>query len=224
MKNTLLAFVITALTIFSAQAQDYYPPTTQDSTTSEFKPVTGDRTLEVGFNLQYGVFLDGGQIKYRKFTTDKNAFRLGVGASFDLDNPMEDVQSIYGVIRVSPGLERHFTGTSRFSPYIGAEVPVAYAFSQYEDQVSKIKGGWGNTGGNRGYWSAGLNALAGVDFYIIKNFYVGVEIGAGVAYQRFTEVEVDYKENFMEDQTVESSNRIHLDTFSNSGFRLGFVF
>ncbi|MFD2246489.1 BT1926 family outer membrane beta-barrel protein [Pontibacter ruber] len=219
MKNTLLTVALAFIATFSAQAQD-----TLSTSTVSLKPVAGDRTAEVGFNFSYGTFLKGGQLAFRKFTTDTKAVRLGLSANFNNDHPADKVTAVYGTIGVTPGIERHFAGTKRLSPYMGAELPLSYTYSKYEDETKSIKGAFGEGGSNRANVGVGLNAIAGIDLYLLKNFYVGFEFGAGISYRNYQDVKVDFKEDFLEDRTIEGRNSINFNTFTNGGLRLGFVF
>lgn len=220
MKNTLLVLALTFVATFSAQAQD-----SLSVFTSDLKPVAGNRTAEVSFNFESGTFLNGGQLRFRKFSTNTKAMRLGISARFDNDlDPDHEQTAKYGNIRITPGIERHFAGTKRLSPYIGAELPLSYAYSSYEDETKAIKGAWYDGNHNRANIGVGLNALAGVDLYLIKNFYVGFEFGAGISYRNYQKIEIDFKEDFYEDRKIDGENNISFDTFSSGGLRLGFVF
>ena len=219
MKNTFLVLALALVTVFTAQAQEL-----PASTASDLKPVTGDKTAEVGFNFNSGTFLSGGQLRFHKFTSDNKALRLSANAYFKDDAaPAKEVTATYGFLTVSPGIERHFEGTKRLSPYIGAELPLTFAHSRYEDPEKTIKGGWHEGNGNYGHVGIGVNALAGVDVYLIKNLYLGIEFGAGISYKDNQKVKVDFKEDNLPDYTFDGDNTISFDTFTR-GFRIGFVF
>jgi outer membrane protein W len=217
MKNTLLVLALTLVATFTVQAQD-----SLSVSTSDFKPIAGDRTIEAGTSFQDLVY--GGTLKFRKFTTDEKAFRLSGSLHFSYDTPHDDLTSMYSAISIIPGIERHFAGTSRLSPYIGAELPLTIAFSKYETSNRTISGAWSDGQYNRAFTGVGLNAIAGVDFYIVKNFFIGLEFGAGVSYRKYSDIEIDYKEHDFDDQILEGGSSLYFNTFSNSGFRIGFVF
>jgi hypothetical protein len=219
MKNTLLVLALAFVATFSAQAQD-----SLSTSSSGFKPVAGDKTAEVGFNFESGTFLNGGQLRFRKFTSDSKAIRLGISAYLDNDNPTDDQSATYVALSVTPGIERHFAGTKRLSPYIGATLPLSYAYSKHEDQYRNVKGAWSDSGVNNGYVGIGLNALAGIDLYIIENFYLGFEFGAGIMYRNYNDIEFDVKEHDFSDRTIKRGDELNFNTFSSGGLRLGFVF
>ncbi|MER2997233.1 BT1926 family outer membrane beta-barrel protein [Pontibacter populi] len=212
MKNTLLTFILVLIPIFTLQAQD---------SSSEFKPVIGDRTIEAGSSLQG--FQYGGTLKYRQFITDEKALRLSGNLQFSYNAPNDDFTEMYSAISIIPGIERHFAGTSRLSPYIGAELPLSVAFSKSESPEKTVNGAWGEQY-NRAFIGAGLNAVTGVDFYIVKNFYVGLEFGAGVFYRKYKDVKIDYKEYDFNDRTIKGGSSINFNTFATGGFRIGFAF
>jgi hypothetical protein len=219
MKNTLLVLALALVATFTAQAQD-----SLSVSTSELKPVAGNRTAEVGFDFNSGTFLNGGQLRFRKFTSDSKAIRLGISAYLDNNNATDDQSATYAALSVTPGIERHFAGTKRLSPYIGAELPLSYAYSRYEDEYKNVKGAWSETGSTNGYVGIGLNGIAGVDLYIIENFYVGLEFGAGIMYKNYTDIEFDVKEHDFSDKTIKRGSELYFNTFSSGGLRLGFVF
>lgn len=224
MKNTLLALSFAFTAALSAQAQD-----SSGTTASDFKPVAGDKTIEVGTSLYFGnnnyyYNNSGATLQFRKFTSDTHAFRIGASAHFDHNDYGNGIKSNFSVLTFALGTERHFAGTSRISPYIGAELPLSIASSSYENKESTIKGAWSNGGQNRAFKAIGLNAVAGVDFYIVKNFYIGLEFGAGVAYRKYSDIKIDGKGDNFTNQTIEGGKSISLSTFSNSGIRIGFVF
>ncbi len=113
----------------------------------------------------------------------------------------ESKQSLFGLM---PGLEFHFIKASRISPYVGIEFSYIKSKSYYKStsiyhsssytqtNTLEIDGGlydqeliYYSTGSyyrsiydkNRAYQSIGINVPLGVDVYICKNFYMGVELG-----------------------------------------------
>ncbi|MBL7970958.1 MAG: hypothetical protein JNL03_05510 [Prolixibacteraceae bacterium] len=162
------------------------------------------------------------QIKVRHFVSDQLAYRL----AFNINNiKKENGQSnVYGAnpvensnVRKSTtfginfGLERHFTGTRRLSPYLGAELAFGYKDANEtistKQSTTEIEGGWQTpqtlqlNNGNGiynyisgtiyevGYQSFGANLVAGFDYYISKNFFFGYEMLFGFNYTEYTKVE-----------------------------------
>ncbi len=218
MKKSLL-FAAAALLLGTAvNAQDVY------------KQTGGERNLEFLFAPLGGspIGIDG--IKYRSFTSATSAWRVAAFAGFnsatdnslDGETELKDVSSEF-TISVRPGIERHFAGTDRLSPYYGAEALVDFRSSNdksesligddVEEQTTK--------NGSIGF---GLNAIAGVDFYFADNIYLGAELGFGFGFTSEFDTKV---ENTVEGvDTVETPNGSSLDIGPNvvGAIRLGFLF
>jgi len=191
MKKVLL-FLGMAIFGVAAQAQD-------------FKPVAGDVTTEFGltgginntdFKLNDGAAL----LRFHYFNTEKVAYRLGFNVS-----TVNDKTNAYGTgadanqkgtftqkatnVLINLGIEKHFTGTDRLSPYVGgdilfgagsrtetAENTINKGAAYAKDTFNEVKG--------PGYVSFGLRGVVGADYYIAKRMYLGVEAGLGLVYEK----------------------------------------
>jgi opacity protein-like surface antigen len=90
---------------------------------------------------------------------------------------------------IRPGYEMHFAGTDRLSPYVGAELVYAMESSTLtrefhnsnnaDDQAKPENWQTWDMSVKNSSSTFGLNALAGVDFYFVDNFYLGAEINFG---------------------------------------------
>lgn len=158
------------------------------------KQTGGEQNFEVLFAPLGGspIGLDG--IKYRSFSSANTAFRvtafIGLNNStttrteLDSKNKEVDLKSSNSKFNLSlqPGLEWHLGGTDRISPYYGAEAIISFSKTGntkedlYQDDIKKYKP---TRSGNFGI---GVNAFAGVDYYIANNLYLGAEFGFGVMY------------------------------------------
>lgn len=82
---------------------------------------------------------------------------------------------------IALGAEKHFAGTDKLSPYIGADL--VYGMGNTSAKWDKFDG----IGYNADVTATvknptsmfGLNLVAGTDFYFAENFYVGLELGLG---------------------------------------------
>lgn len=223
MRTKLLALSCCLMAVFTAQAQDSSPVTSAEKI---YKPTAGDITTEVGFNLDRGISLNRGEFRFRKFKSDDRALRLGVHMDYDYNKLEEDAYQTTFSLCLTPGIEKHFAGTNRLSPYIGAELPLGYRGSKSETENYVTKGGWG-TGAysnNRANFNVGLNGLAGVDFYIAPRFYAGFEVGAGIRYNKYKDVVTTYKHDSNHTDESEGHHSIRFSPFSTGGIRLGFAF
>ncbi|WP_439881088.1 hypothetical protein ACSX1A_18330 [Pontibacter sp. MBLB2868] len=193
------------------------------------KPVAGNKTLEVGLNLYGSTF---GQLKLRKFSTETLAFRYSTSASYNYSHPTsnnynkptQDATSYYLSISFAPGIEKHFSGTKRLSPYLGLAIPVTINKGHFENEDVEVKGATSEYGSNRSYVGVGVDGLAGIDLYVVKNFYIGFEAGVRLNYNKYGEVEVNYKDDYKNDMTFEDSHSINFNSFTSGGLRIGFVF
>lgn len=182
------------------------------STELNVNPFNGDLSLNNSIN----------QIKLRYFYADKYALRLAFALNYNQDNvnadyiygtnpyDMSDRRKSFS-LGINIGTERHFRGSKRLSPYIGWEIGVGYkATSQNiknDDVEVDIKGAWiesvrytspqggyyySETMTERGYFNVGANMVAGFDFYIYKNLYLGYELTFGLNYKSYRDIEVEY--------------------------------
>ncbi len=213
MKTKLALLALACGFTFAANAQ---------STTDEtLKPVAGDKTIEVGLDLDGGF---GGQLRLRKFSTSQLAYRYGANISFDNTKVSEDASFTRFNLHIAPGMEKHFAGTRRLSPYIGFAVPIGVGTSHYESDIVKVKGAITPDGGSQKYLSAGLTGLAGVDLYIIKNFYVGFEVGLGAYYTNYGDAEAISKQDASNNKTIKGYHDFDFRNFTQNGIRVGYAF
>lgn len=208
----LTAFMACGLSL-SANAQE---------TENNLKSVAGNKTLETNLYFGWG---NSANLKLRRFTTDTNVLRYETSISYHTSNFQDkDGKSNNLTISYIPGLEKHFTGTDRLSPYIGLSLPLTLKLANYDSPTLEVKGASDPWGNDRGYFDVGLNGLAGADLYVVKNFYVGFEVGAGFYFTKHTEAEANYKNDFTRNQKWEGYNSLGFRTFTTGGIRVGFAF
>ena len=128
MKKILMTVALAATALVSAQAQ------------SEFKPLAGSVTTDFSL-FANGIFnqtespvalgshagINAGLIKGRYFLQDNIALRLSLGlnnssSTQKTTDPVTEATTKSNVFTFGLGLEHHFGGTDRLSPYIGAEL------------------------------------------------------------------------------------------------------
>jgi outer membrane protein W len=82
---------------------------------------------------------------------------------------------------ISLGAEKHFKGTDKLSPYVGADL--AYGMGNTSAKWDKFDGSDYNADVTATVKAPssmiGLNLVAGTDYYFAQNFYVGLELGLG---------------------------------------------
>jgi len=218
MKKSLLLAAAALLLGTAVNAQDVY------------KQTGGERNLEFLFAPLGGSPIGINGIKYRSFTSATSAWRVAAFAGFNssTDNSLvgetelKDVSSEF-TISVRPGIERHFAGTDRLSPYYGAEALVDFTSSNDKSEFlvgDDVEEGT-TTNGSIGF---GLNAIAGVDFYFADNIYLGAELGLGFGFT--SEFDTKSESTVEGTDTVETPNGSSLNIGPNvvGAIRLGFLF
>lgn len=169
MKKIVLSVAVFAISLSTAFSQ-------------EFKPKEKEFALGVGLTDFKSFSLVNG-ISGRYFHKSDLAFR----ASFYIDresnanylhDAITDADAGYEInntmnLTFGLGLEKHFDGTDRLDPYIGADILVGMSSNdwEYKDRFGDIKT-VEKTNSN-----FGVRLLAGADFYIFPKVYLGTEFG-----------------------------------------------
>jgi len=216
--------------------------------TDVIKQSAGDKNLELQFdpgaifNASNGnnVLSNGVGIRFRLFSSETIAYRLNLNLSYentsvvtqDADSNAGDLElktknSSIG-ISLRPGIEKHFAGTKRLSPYVGAEAIIGYKTSTEKEDVQftekyVIKTVNGNLDDG---FNLGVGLVAGADFYIAPKLYLGVELNYGLNY--FMASKTKYSSTVPNstgfDSKVGKSNTLTFQPGSMGIFRLGFLF
>ncbi len=215
-------FLVGALALFSAVSAQ------------EFKPTAGDVTVDLGvagglgnttINLPDQGFGTGAMFKARYFKTDKIAYR---GTLFlannsetnnDFINDVKEEMDNYG-FGLGFGMERHFTGTERLSPYVGGDVLLGYR-SQNLKETDNITGDVVEVKGP-GVFRFGVRGVFGADYYIAKRVFLGVEAGLGLMYE--SEGDTTIKSTGNPDITLEGGSNFRITPEVVTGIRVGFAF
>jgi len=160
------------------------------------KPTEGNpSSLEVQLNLAgENNTVIAPSLKYRYFLSSNLAIRFGLAynSSKATNNFAENGDGTGGTgtqevsstsYSVAPGIEYHFAGTDRLSPYLGLAISIG---------GGKEKESWDNYAdfGTGGGYAEGVSAdveapvssfgvalLAGADYYVAENFFLGAEFG-----------------------------------------------
>lgn len=155
-------------------------------------------------------------VRARYFATKNDAIRLGIGFNSDTDkNSGETVitgtafewnyKNKKSEFALGIGYERHFSAGKRVSPYVGAEfkfIKIARSASGEETVSGVGTDEWTIKNANTNSFTspdtdipaeAGIsfNVVAGMDIYVWKGFYAGVELGLGV--QTLKQKDADYE-------------------------------
>lgn len=152
------------------------------------KPTTGNITVEMGLSSILGTPVSPanpagvgvGTLRGRYFLSDnmavRGSFGVGMGSTTTTAGTEETVAKSTG-FTLGAGIEKHLSGTSKLSPYLGAEV--AFGIASGSTEVTNFGGVAGDkqsiTGG--GTSNLRLNAMLGADYWIVERVYVGAEFG-----------------------------------------------
>ena len=195
---------------------------TYNEGSGDFKPTAGAKSFEVNFSPFSGSPIGINYLRGRLFVSDNTAYRAGVNLSIYSSDPNSSFE-----LGVAPGIEQHFAGTSRLSPYIGAELALGLrsASANYEAGGSNVKvsGAFADVDHySRGFFKFGLNGVIGCDFYFAKNIFMGFEAGYGINYINHSQIQ---RTRGGETQVIdESRSEFSIAPNVKSAIRLGFVF
>lgn len=250
MKKTLVCALFTVASIAvraqsdngsSSENAQLKPSAKTFATELNFNPFKGNLSLNNSLN----------QVKFRYFVKEDLALRLGVNINqkdsvINSGNPY-GTQSTYfenerksTTLGINLGIEKHFKGTRRLSPYIGGEISLSNR-SASQDMTNgnvntSVKNGWIELiyQNQQLYYTAivenaynrfGINAFAGFDFYMAKNFFFGYEFNLGYAKTNYktSEVIVTGQNNNSPLNTSKNSSST-FGTFLVNGIRIGYAF
>ena len=164
------------------------------SAQDSFKPEAGDFSLELNYtpgilsgnNSSAGFKLPEYGLKGRLFVGDRFAVKLNLGFSTNStndktyitnpDNSVTTTEDISGrtSFSIMPGIEYHFGNYKRVSPYVGAAVGINVV-----NRVSRDVTGNVSSKTVSPTFGFAVQAAAGVDVYICKGLYAGLEMGLG---------------------------------------------
>ncbi len=210
------------------------------------KPIAGSKTAEVVLNFQTGTapisYNLPGELRLRYFLSETMAVRarLGLGMSTSTDKVANAAGDVTAEIKKSsgfnimlaPGIEKHFAGTSKLSPYVGAQLLFSLGTGSSTevsnaDNASPTSGqvnsgdSYKTTGGSN--LGIGLGLLLGADYHITQGIFVGGEMGLGLFNMTSAGDGTEKINNNPETKTLGGST-FDLFGVTTGGVRLGFVF
>ena len=222
MKKILMTVALAATALVSAQAQ------------SELKPLAGQVTTD--FTLfANGIFntttspvgpvsnlgLNTAVLKGRYFLMDNLALRatLGLNNASTTDknsDPVSEAVKKSNTFTLGLGLEHHFGGTDRLSPYIGAELA-----------IGSVSGSETTTTKDAPRFLFGGTLLLGADYYVAPHVYLGVEAGLDLkttSLGKGSTTIVQNNGNTTVNESKATSSASEFATGVKAGFKIGFVF
>lgn len=227
-----LYFLVAALLLIgtAANAQDVY------------KQQGGERNIEVQFSPLGGspIGIDG--IRFRSFQSATQAFRAEVFLGFQSDTDIslaeneDETELKSGTssfdISISAGMENHWAGTDRLSPYwgyvgtlgFGNERETQEVITNADNDVEQL------VTSSQGMLIIGIGGVLGADYYFADNFYFGTEIGFGAEYTIMFDETIESPgfteqgEFEIEESTVPGGNEFGIGPTFVGAIRAGFLF
>jgi len=195
MKKYLVALMMFAVTTaVSAQEESYKPEAGSFGVEVAVSPLWG------GVDFQQGLEYDNniaGQFRVSYSLNDKIGVRLGLGfgtSSTNTDNgesgdALRKTTNSRTNFSILPGFVYSFEGTTKLTPYVGAEFALGSCSTKNVTEAGKVKTTVTNSGNNM-FNTFGFNVFTGFDYFFAKNLYVGVEAGIGIDSQKFKNEEI----------------------------------
>jgi outer membrane protein W len=164
------------------------------------KPASGDKTVETSILLQTGtapISFATPNLRLRYFIADDLAARVNFlyESSKVVGNFTENTDGTggkgsattkYSNFTFSPGIEKHFEGTSKLSPYVGGVLALSFmgASEEWENSANgtsytkdvKATIDGANTDGDNAGSAIGVGLVLGADYYVTDALYLGAEI------------------------------------------------
>jgi len=231
MKKAILTLVaIVALTAFvSAQKKQSKGG---DGSSKFVSAEVNVRFIGAPININY--------LKARLFLNKTMAIRMGLSLNtLSISSkvvaaglPDETTKNKYFIFGLYPGFEMHVGKNEKLSPYFGGEIAFSLKSSSTTitntgnvlNNKDECKNIWGD-GTNPAYIQLGVNLLTGVDIYIIKGLYVGVEIGFGLGYTVNNDAEVSTTRGTVIATVTTPGNKVtNIGVLFNPCLRLGWTF
>jgi outer membrane protein W len=160
-----------------------------------FKPSKGDVTTEAGLvggilNSDLKLNNNAGMLRGRYFVKNNLAIRAGLNLSIDNEKlnfngpngATGTISTTATTFAINAGIEKHFRGTARLSPYVGGDI--IYGLTSNTINEDNARGGsyeanYTNKTTNTDV-SLGIRGVVGADYYIAPKLYLGGEVGLGL--------------------------------------------
>ncbi len=249
MNKVLLSIVLLSLTTVNCFGQD----SVRISTENDLKASVDKLTMELNINPFNGeLSLNNviNQIKLRYFVSNGLAIRVG----FNVRSTRKDITTTnpYGTnpytleenkrsttLGGNIGIEKHFLGTKRLSPYIGLELAGTNKSASHiindGSTETTIDNAWRTVSlvnnnfvygyEEKAYFQYGVNLIGGFDFYVAKHFFIGYEVAFEVYNKEFKGVDITTVGTpFPQDNPDSKETEFNVGPNLLNGIRIGFVF
>ncbi len=214
------------------------------------KPIKGERSAEVNLNFQTGAAAISydlpAELRFRYFLKDNVALRLRLGMNYNSNKYA--VSNLQGTViseavsktgfgfTFAPGIEKHFAGTKRLSPFMGTQIGMSLSGGDRKDVSNS---GYANPSNNLvisgdyyhsksgSKFAINLGGYMGADYYFAEHIYLGAEFGIGLFgisnTSEGTEKYVRLGASEVNSKTLSASSSRLFGVYSGA-VRLGFIF
>lgn len=241
MKKIFFAASLFAASVFNAYCQDEATTTTATGMKAAAGDVTGEFILSNNFDLG----LNNSQLRFRYFFADDMAARIGLRIFRESERMEveEDGTNNIGILRtrssevaINLGIEKHFSGTERLSPYVGADILLSFAGERQKGENVDLGGdyaadfsfertGYDVAGEELAGTGIGLRLVGGADFYVARNVFLGGEFGLGFLLRNRADVQsTETTAGVSTEITNEEGRSMTIEPAVIGGLRIGFVF
>jgi outer membrane protein W len=207
-----------------------------------FKQQGGEQNIEVQFTPLGGSPIGINGIRYRSFSSATRALRAEVFLGFQSSSEVSlggsegETELSMGEssfdISLAAGIENHWAGTDRLSPYWGYVGSLGFgnerATQEYvtnaDDDVEKL------VESSQGSLTVGVSGVVGFDYYFADNLYLGAEVGFGIQYMMMFDENIetpgsdDDGDFQIDESTAPGGNEFGIGPVVQGSIRLGFLF
>ena len=215
----LLCFAILFVTI-NAQKQD-----------------EGSQTIEMEFSPLGSEPFKINALRYRYFLQDNLAIRGSIFMGGKRNTTLSDTTGGMPMTKsrngnfdfsIRPGIERHFEGTDKLSPYAGAELFLGLNFTKDNEESLWSDNKTIQTTINKTSSSSfGTNIFMGADYYISDHLFLGAELGFGLLLDGRGKTKTSYENPEVPTQDSEiigNTKQLNWGPNYQGTIRLGWVF
>ena len=134
---------------------------------------SGKLNVEVACNpfASTSASLENGRLNGKYDFNDKWGLRVGFGFGISTEKPENGDKITNSNFSLVPGVVYSFAGTEKLTPYVGGELVFGAGKTKVGDNDAKTS-------------NFGVQAFTGMNYYLSKNLYAGVEFGIGFNYKK----------------------------------------
>ncbi len=169
--------------------------------------------------------VSGASVKVRRFKSEKVVERFTANLSFN-NTKRNNIHGTEGFdssktafgLSLSYGREKHFAGAERLSTYIGWDVTAGVFTASNKSQASSAQTDLRKS--SQSAFGIGVQAVTGMDYYVLPKVYLGVELNYGLNYGHAGKL------NEINDagQPHETGSSITFTPAMGGSFRMGYRF